>query len=894
MTHFLHKPFLFTKKQMANYKPFAALLLLFFFAGIFNIAHAGVITSTTDGGNWSDGTTWVGGIAPVAGDDVIIATTGSGIVTVNVATASLASLVVNNGAKLVVSETLTCTNLTVGNGISGILEYNAGNTGTTITVNGGILINAGARVSGGLTGTAVNAISIAGNFTNNGLFYGATYGGGPSRINVTFTGASSNVFTSAAGSNSTFNAIIIDKGTDNANILDFNPASSVTLRPALLTLLNGTFKISGSRALSNAFFSSPTYTIGATAGFWLNNPNVTVTAQAGDATLNGLLRISAGTFNMGNTNAFVMLGSAATSTLIVEGGSLNVSARLQLANPASTFTMSGGTLNAATVGNNATSSASFAAAGAFNMSGGTITLAVPSSATPALDYDVSSASPAITGGSLQIATATTGAGANFKIRGVTPNLVLSNSSTNNPAITQTETVTVHGDITLDGSGSYDMATYGLTMAGMNGTHPGNITINGTNSINNSGAGAILNWTGTNGLQTLSGSGSVSLQNMLVNNVSSINVSNPITVAGTLNLINGIINNGSNTITITNTATNAVTGGTATSYINGTLERSQNTTASASYFYPVGDASHFNPVRIINGTTVAASNSFSVNYLHNAYSTLAPTNPAYHTSALEYWNINRTNAATDAMDIALITSSDAASAIVDRSSVEVGHFNGTTWDELGNNAANASFGATGSEIYTTGVTSFSPFTYMSASVLNTLPVQWQAFTATVVNNTAVKLSWKTNTETNNDYFTAQKSVDGIRWNNLITVKGSGTSSKANEYTASDNNPYNGVSYYRIQQTDVDGKYTYSEIRKVSITEQSTLSIYPNPASDNIIIKGVATELNNVRVINAAGVDVTKYVQVVERSGTKLVLNISGISKGVYIVTIGNTPKLIVKQ
>ena len=53
-------------------------------------------TSTATGGTWSVGTTWVGGTAPAAGDDVIIATTGTGVVTVN-ATTTCNSLVINSG-----------------------------------------------------------------------------------------------------------------------------------------------------------------------------------------------------------------------------------------------------------------------------------------------------------------------------------------------------------------------------------------------------------------------------------------------------------------------------------------------------------------------------------------------------------------------------------------------------------------------------------------------------------------------------------------------------------------------------------------------------------------------------------------------------------------------------
>src|SRR5882724_1034856 len=83
-------------------------LLLVVFAGQ---AHAATCTSTAAGGNWGTAGTWTGcgGAAPLAGDTVVIATTGASLVTVNVATAAVASLTVNGGAILTVAQTLNIT-----------------------------------------------------------------------------------------------------------------------------------------------------------------------------------------------------------------------------------------------------------------------------------------------------------------------------------------------------------------------------------------------------------------------------------------------------------------------------------------------------------------------------------------------------------------------------------------------------------------------------------------------------------------------------------------------------------------------------------------------------------------------------------------------------------------
>ena len=68
---------------------------------------------------------------------------------------------------------------------------------------------------------------------------------------------------------------------------------------AFLTLTNGTLKVSGAFTLAGRVFTAAVYTIPATGGFWLNNPNFTVAGQNGSPTEAGLLRITQGTFNIG-------------------------------------------------------------------------------------------------------------------------------------------------------------------------------------------------------------------------------------------------------------------------------------------------------------------------------------------------------------------------------------------------------------------------------------------------------------------------------------------------------------------------------------------------------------------------------------------------------------------
>ena len=103
---------------------------------------------------------------------------------------------------------------------------------------------------------------------------------------------------------------------------------------------------------------------------------------------------------------------------------------------------------------------------------------------------------------------------------------------------------------------------------------------------------------------------------------------------------------------------------------------------------------------------------------------------------------------------------------------------------------------------------------------------------------VQLTWITASETNNDYFTIERSSDGIEFTSIGTMKGAGNSNQLLHYQFSDDAPLSGLAYYRIKQTDFDGAFSYSRIVSVDyddIMEPLSVSVFPNPANDYITVK-----------------------------------------------------------
>jgi len=128
----------------------------------------------------------------------------------------------------------------------------------------------------------------------------------------------------------------------------------------------------------------------------------------------------------------------------------------------------------------------------------------------------------------------------------------------------------------------------------------------------------------------------------------------------------------------------------------------------------------------------------------------------------------------------------------------------------------------------------------------LPIELLSFEANL-NGSQVNLKWALASETNNNYFTIERSKREIDWKELTKVNGEGNSSVLLSYAAIDRNPYLGTSYYRLKQTDFDGQFAYSEIRTVNFDrlENYQVNVYPNPATNQITIY-LASASHSLRV------------------------------------------------
>lgn len=174
----------------------------------------------------------------------------------------------------------------------------------------------------------------------------------------------------------------------------------------------------------------------------------------------------------------------------------------------------------------------------------------------------------------------------------------------------------------------------------------------------------------------------------------------------------------------------------------------------------------------------------------------------------------------------------------------------------------------------------------------LPIELISFSAETVNDVAVELTWITAKETNNDYFTIERSTDGVSFETILRVDGSGNTTENKTYRAVDAQPAKGTAYYRLRQTDFNGQSETFNTVAVNFQVKNgarKLILTPNPCSSqcNITLSGSTTKTagaTTVYIYDALGMEVFSAMPVAGEQGNfTLELNVGGMLKpGVYVV------------
>ncbi|MBO3698907.1 hypothetical protein [Roseivirga sp. E12] len=172
----------------------------------------------------------------------------------------------------------------------------------------------------------------------------------------------------------------------------------------------------------------------------------------------------------------------------------------------------------------------------------------------------------------------------------------------------------------------------------------------------------------------------------------------------------------------------------------------------------------------------------------------------------------------------------------------------------------------------------------------LPITLISFEATVHNSNQVKLDWVTASEVNNAFYTIERSTNGTDFETVGRIDGAGNSDVLLYYTYIDTKPVNGLSFYRIKQTDFNGKFDVSEMRSVRIKSEfkSSYKAYPNP-----VLQGETLRISysierdqtlRLTVLNSKGQMVLRKEEQALSSAEYIEISTKAFQKGLNLIRI----------
>lgn len=177
----------------------------------------------------------------------------------------------------------------------------------------------------------------------------------------------------------------------------------------------------------------------------------------------------------------------------------------------------------------------------------------------------------------------------------------------------------------------------------------------------------------------------------------------------------------------------------------------------------------------------------------------------------------------------------------------------------------------------GYSSFSPFTI--TDINNALPLRLLQFEATQQHEEAL-LKWETTDEVNTSHFDIEYSTNGRDFSVIGKVMANNITG-LQHYSFIHSGLQPGDNYYRLKMTDIDGKFTYSAVRKLSVAGKMELQAYPNPARNSITVKGIMPG----GILELVTID-GKRLQQVKTSANNMVIQLGNITSGIYIIRYYN--------
>jgi hypothetical protein len=417
-------------------------------------------------------------------------------------------------------------------------------------------------------------------------------------------------------------------------------------------------------------------------------------------------------------------------------------------------------------------------------------------------------------------------------------------------------------------------------------------------------------------QTISGSSATSFHSFTLNNPLGVSLFVPIKVSTLFTLTSGVLTTdfaGVNILTMQNNSTfsPATFSAASTSYINGPMMYQLASTTQTNLWFPIGETPDCRPCKLTVQHTTFRNYNYTAQLFDSSAMELTYTMPATvdTVSGKHYYTINRTDSTGAAISAANLSGNQSIELFYGANDNVVNAVNGkltivkntaatpTTWIDIGGT------NAAGSVTSTSAPSAFNSFSIFALGNKtnggNPLPIQLLSFNA-ILNGEKVDITWETATEENNDYFTIEKSKDGINFTklNIANSEGNhGNSTKLLSYQTTDANPLIGVSYYCLKQTDYNNNSKYFNVVSIDYEDSKNITsiIYPNPNNGSFVIEpSPSLTLPQGKGILVQVYDVNGKMVLSQTINGKTTIDASSLNEGVYNISLLSNEGVVNKR
>lgn len=395
---------------------------------------------------------------------------------------------------------------------------------------------------------------------------------------------------------------------------------------------------------------------------------------------------------------------------------------------------------------------------------------------------------------------------------------------------------------------------------------GNLT-NGQSSMSVGSGTLFLNGSSA---QSVNGTQPFLTYNLNTNNSAGITLNNNISVSGTHTFSAGIITTSATPNYLVYESGSSYSGATDAKHVNGWVKKIGNT----NFTFPVGSNTYLREITLQN---LSGSSEFDVRYSGATFNAANVQYPIASMNPMEHWTVNKIFGGNAQVQLNW-DSSKVPFPNYFVPDLRAALYSGSLWTNQGGTASGSV--ATTGTITSNSLSSFGRMAIGSISF--PLPLKFIGIAA-VLENSTVRIKWKTANEVSVQNYNVQRSTDGINFSTIATI--SAKNGDLQSYECLDVSPISSKLYYRIRSNDFDGKTSYSGTVAVKLDGNQRMLLINNPVNNviQLLTQNIPASVYLYQLVNSAGQVCRKGSFSCEGS-TIITIPVDAVSPGSYTLIV----------